>query len=484
MHVCIVGTGAAGWIACNYLKHIDFIDKITIIGSSKIPSIGVGESTTLLMQDFLDDLSDLEGFSFNDFIKNTDAAIKYGVMYKNWSKKDFLHYFKDSQEFSDFNETYSLDFYGRILANKDPKTHIHDLMGKNIFKEAKNNNLVFNNPNFNATPHVHAYHFDAGMFIDFMSSIAIKNTKVNFIDDIVLGGEKNNDDIVSIKTKGGEIFADFYIFATGDKKINTDFLDIKYSDLSNILLTNKALFYPLKYKNKKKEFHPYTVAKTMKNGWRWITPTWSRIGTGYVFSDKYTDVDSAIREFQEDIGDFSIEPNIVDFHPRTNKNQIHNNWCTIGMASGFLEPLDAPGLHLTISSLFNQIHYYLDYLKYSKNHNSKEKNISEIEKINEKINTHTDFWTMFIFSQYKTCIRSDTDFWKDHKNVYWEKYERFIDNLDEHNTFFEKMMIQQTMASKDVQWKTSLNSKPYKTKSIEYITKNHYDYIKEINKSQ
>ena len=88
MHICIIGTGASGWIACTMLKKLKFIKKITIIGSSKIPTIGVGESTT---RNFVSSV--LSNVELNDFVRETDATVKYGVYYKNWSKNNFVNYF-------------------------------------------------------------------------------------------------------------------------------------------------------------------------------------------------------------------------------------------------------------------------------------------------------------------------------------------------------------------------------------------------------
>lgn len=475
MHICIVGTGAAGWIACNYLKNLDIVDKITIIGSSKIPSIGVGESTTMDIIHFLDFLIDNGEFSLEDFIYHTDAAVKYGVMYQGWSSRDFLHYFKHYSEFSDFGDKYSYEFYGRLLANKDANVHIHDLMGKEIFEESKKNNLLVGNDLY-----LNTYHFSADMFIDFMSKNALKNNKVSFIDAEVLGGNIIDDDIKNIRLNNKNIKADFYIFATGDKKINEDFLSISYEDFYHCLITDKAVFYPLNYTNKRKEFHPYTVAKTMKNGWRWITPTWSRIGTGYVFSSNHVSVDEAINEFINDIGDTSIEPRVVNFNPKKNKQEIHKNWCTLGMASGFLEPLDAPGLALSISSLMNEITSYLYYFNNTRLYQNKNINQIEIEKYNDSIYNKFLFWASFIFSQYKTSTRNDTKFWRDYKTKKWNFYDDLIKNIDEYNPNIEKMMIQSTMASKDITWKSYLKTKPFKTKSFYYKTQNHLDFITNI----
>lgn len=476
MHVCIVGTGAAGWISCNILKNLSEVDKVTIIGSSSIPPIGVGESNTTLLLDFINPMIKNKEFTLDEFIVETDAAMKYGVMYKNWSKDTFLHYLKTTKEFSDTNSHHDLEEYGKTLANKNPNVHIHKLMGHQLFDEVNNNNILLEQDTY-----LHSYHFDAAKFITFFSKIALKNNKVNYIDDKVLGGILENDVVREIKTENnGGIAADFYIFATGDSKINEDFLKIKYKDMSDTLLTNKAIVYPLKYSNKREQFHPYTLAKTMKCGWRWITPTWSRIGTGYVFSTNHISIENAVDEFINDIGDKSITPHVVDFSPKHHEEQLHKNWCTTGMASGFLEPLDAPGLTLTINFIDNFVSPYISFIKFFGFEGFSENERNSINKTMSEKNFN--FWASFILAQYKSCHRNDTDFWKDHKNVLYEPYENFINNLDNNNYSIDNMMLQQTLSAKNFFWKTNVKDLPYKTKNINYVAKNHLDFISNFHK--
>lgn len=479
MKICIVGTGAAGWLACNFVKNLDYVDEVVVIGSSKIPTIGVGESNTLLMTDFIDELISRGEFSIEDFIVGTNAVFKYGVMYEGWSRNKFIHYLKNSKEFSLEKDNYSTEYYSMLLANKDPQTHIHSLMGRQIFEEVQKNNIMLEQ-----TTYPHSYHFDANRFIDFMGKNALKNKKVSIIDDKVLGGNKKDDEVVELYTEQhGTIAADFFIFATGDYKINEEFLEIKYQSYSDVLLTNKAIAYPLPFTNKRDQFTPYTLAKTMKNGWRWITPTWERIGTGYVFSDNYISVDQAVNEFRKDIGDESIEPFVVDFKPRKNPNNLHINWCTLGMASGFLEPLDAPGLTMAIGFLTYQINHYLEYLHKFKNNVSSQGVDTVIEKLNYVMNEQFNFWATFILAQYKTSNRYDSEFWKDHHSVQWNFYDEIMENMDR-RSHFEMMMLRQTIAAKDITWDTQLKCLPYKTFDTDFVPVHHYDYISNIWQSR
>ena len=467
MHICIIGTGASGWIACTMLKKLEFIKKITIIGSSRIPSIGVGESTTL---NFVSQV--LDKVELKDFVQESDAAVKYGVYYKNWSRRDFIHYFKSQKDL--LRTKNCEESYGEMLANKDPNIHIHDLIGNKLWNFIKNNEVSLYNQE-----HMHSWHFDAGKFINFLKKINLEDDKVNFIDDIIIDCKFLIDDQIQyiVGESNKKYTADYFVNCCGDNDLNEKVFNEEYVSLSSYLLTNKAIVYPLKYANKRAQFHPYTVAKTMKNGWRWITPIQSRIGTGYVFSDNHISVDEATNEFLDDIGNKTIEPFLVDFNPKYNKKPFKTNSCTIGMSSGFLEPLDAPGLHITI----NAIKALIRLLEH-KNDFSKLLSLNKtINSTNFSILLQYQWWCAFILHQYKTCWRNDTQFWIDHKNVKCDFYDQIINSmyyvpiqlLEKH----EYMMFFLTTAAKDIQWKSKVTQKPFPVEQLDTETIHHLDYI-------
>jgi len=464
MHICIIGTGASGWIACSLLKNLDFVKKITIIGSSKIPSIGVGESTTFNFVSQV--LSDVE---LTKFVQESDASVKYGVYYKNWSRKDYIHYFRSQQTFSRVN--HSEFTWGKTLANKDTETHIHDLIGNKLWNFIRENKVSLN---FNE--HAHSWHFDAGKFISFLKRINLQDEKVTFIDDTIISCKFLVEDYIHyiVGENNQKYTANYFVNCCGDNRLNEKVFKEEYIPLSSYLLTNKAIVYPLKYINKRDEFHPYTVAKTMNSGWRWITPTQSRIGTGYVFSDNHISVDEATNEFLEDIGDKTITPFEVDFRPRYNKRAFKSNNCTIGMANGFLEPLDAPGLDLTIRG----VKFLIQLLKSKNDYSSY---ISNLKNANDILIAKYEWWCSFILHQYKTCWRNDTQFWTDHKNIKCDFYESIINSLYHPELLsgrHEYMMFFLTTAGKDIQWKTKTEQKPFPVLELDTKTIHHLEYIK------
>jgi len=489
MHVCIVGSGASGWLTGNQLKELPFIDKVTIIGSPKIPHIGVGESTTLSLPAAHSKFN----VDLGEFIRESHAAVKYGVYYKNWSNRNWIHFFKSEPPFKRLG--LSARKYIMLLGNKDPETFIHDIYGSTIWQEVVGKNNVFPNNHGLKTENEYpnTFHFDAGKYIEFLKKQAFKSSKVEFIPDTV--GEVNFTEqgyIPSLVLESGKVVeADYFVNTTGQNLKTKNVFNEQYDSIGDTLLTTKAVFYPLPYTNKREQFHPYTVAKTMKYGWRWITPTWERIGTGYTFSENHVSIDEAINELITDIGDKSIIPNLVDFKPRINKQTFKTNSCSVGMANGFLEPLDAPGLTLTytVTSILEKIlgNYYLDFrnksIKTSNNYN----NIT-LPLANQAIRKDYKFWTTFILNQYKTCHRLDTQFWVDQKQVKWDDWTLAIKDLnaycDLHKDDYDVMMLAQTIASRNIQFYTPVGKdiKPPKLPETLPFTQHHLDYIESFHR--
>lgn len=467
-HLCIVGTGAAGWLACNLFKAKDYIQNITIIGSAEIPPIGVGESNTLKTPE----LHSKIGLDNAEFIRETDAAIKYGVFYRNWSRKDFLHFFKGPTAFDKLGLPEIV--YGKAFGSKPTDIPIEDYFGKRI-TEITSQNLLFSDPE---ELHPLSWHFDAGKYISYLTKEALKSYKVNHLTDTVVDCKFNSDEITSVVMKSGlQIHADYFIFASGNSDLVRNILKEEYVDLSNVLLTNKAIVYPLEYTNKREQFHPYTVAKTMRCGWRWITPTYSRIGTGYVFSDKHISVDEAVDEFLSDIGDKTLSPRVVDFYPRYNKKTFKKNYCTLGMLNGFLEPLDAPGLSMTGDVLI-KLEKYFEF-EYSGDESFRR---MHVDHMNAYIEDMYKFWASFILAQYKTCHRNDSQFWVDHKNVEYDFYKNIIKNLNNYTMFNSSMMMfYHTLAGKDFQWGEPLHLAKFDDSSLQ-PAEHHLDFIEQVHK--
>ena len=485
MHICVIGTGTAGLMAAGVFATREYVTKVTLIGSARIPTIGVGESTTLNFEDtnriFVEDYSEM--------VREIDGALKYGVYYENWNPgKGWINYFKSRWQ----TETNGISLwdYNLILGNLPKNIHVHDICAKKMFEYAERHHVVLDRELYQNTDYPTSWHFDAGKYIAYITNLHKRNPKIDFIVDTVVDCKfkvENNIEVISkvILESGSELSADFYINSTGGSDINEKVFKEKYISLSDRLLTDRALFYPLKFSNKKAQFHPYTVAKTMNCGWRWITPTYSRIGTGYVFSTKYISDEDAIKEFVNDIGDPSIKPNVVNFVPRYSAHTLKPNSITIGMANGFMEPLDAPGLSVTSMNILNLLDYLDEYpnRKHIMNdvHNPNHEWNRIMRRQNRKVSVFYEFWSSFVFAQYKNCHRRDTEFWRDYTSLESEHYDDIYSHLHSKEYWdyygLPPYIFQQTLAGRNVPWKTYTEEVPFLLREREAETVHHLDYI-------
>lgn len=455
--ICIIGTGASGWMSCNYLKRLPWVRSITVIGSSKIPSIGVGESTTGRFMDFL---SLIDGDA-HEFIRESDASIKYGVMYEGWSPRRFLHTLRSEQPYSRLG--WDQENYARLLGKKPREAWLHDYIDRECY-EFSTQNMVSQDadqvvptmrylwdpdtPRVFQPEYTNSFHFEANKFIAYMKKVAERSDKVTIIDAAVVDCVYEGEEISKIILDDGrEVTADYYIISTGETAFNERVFRAKYHSLGDVLLTDRAVFYPWEYRDKRSQIHPYTVAKTMKHGWRWITPTYSRIGTGYVFSSRHVSEGEVIDEFRRDMEEPTIEPRVVDFKPRAVINPFRKNHCFLGMAAGFLEPLDAPGLDITVNFL-HQLDVHLGRTDQER----------EIDFVGNDINARAYkkymWFSAFILSQYKTSHRNDSQFWVDQKNVDCPWYDEIMENIQDisRTHVSHQIMFYATMAGKDIKW--------------------------------
>ncbi len=458
MKVCVIGTGASGWMAANYLLLNPRITEITVIGSSKIPTIGVGESTTGRFDDFLEIL----GVDAAEFVTESDAAVKYGVQYEGWGPRTFLHGFKS--QFSFQRQGWDQEQYGRLLGKKPKGQCVHELIEDKVWEFTRHNHVstqAYGLLELGSVPpevfgtmpreYINAWHFDANCFIRYMTKRARRDPRIRVIDDRVIDCQWDSQGQMQsvVCENTGSVTADYFVISTGETDFNQRVFRAEYHGLGDVLLTDRAVFMPIEYQDLDREFHPYTVARSMKHGWRWITPTFSRIGSGYAFSSRFCSDEEAVAEFLTDAGDPDRKPFVVDFKPRTIGQQYFERHCFLGMASGFLEPLDAPGLDMAVNNIM-QIGEYLDW--------NTEQRRSNMDRINMISKSRINWLASFILAQYKHSTRNDTEFWRAQKSVHFEPYEQIMTNIDNIGRAVGRnhhMMFYHTLAARDVQWTVS-----------------------------
>jgi hypothetical protein len=418
--ITIVGGGSAGWMtAATLIK--GFPDKkISVIESKDIPIVGVGESTLGGIRKWtrfieLDEKS---------FFPVTDASIKLSIKFTDFYKKDAgsFHYpfgkpllLEDRNSFADWH--YKKYFY--------PDTPVEDFVrclfpSAALFEKNKfslNHNKEFDN--FNPGNDV-AYHFDATKFGIWLRDEYCIPRGVNHIVGTVKNIKTNESGIEKlILDDRSEHTADLFVDCTGWKSLLLgETLKEPFDSYADMLPNNKAWACRVPYKDRGVELEGFTNCTARENGWCWNIPLWSRIGTGYVYSDKYVTKEQALDEFKNYLmSDKMVIPRTkeevekLEFKEITMRVGIHErtfvkNVVAIGLSAGFIEPLESNGLFSVHEFLFKLV----DILQRG--------DISQFDRdmYNVSVRDIFDGFAKFVVLHYALSHRDDSEYWRNIKS--------------------------------------------------------------------
>ena len=302
--VTIVGGGSAGWMsACMFIKTFPHWD-IQIIESPDYPIVGVGESTLLGIREFLHYL-DISLEEQKDMMRYTDASYKMSIKFTDFYDKDSGGYhYPFGEPYVEESKEGLQDWM--IRKSLDDSIPVQDFV-KTYYPSAalfENNKYCDNKygilPGYE--PHRHcAYHFDATKLGQWLKNNYCLPRGVELISNTVEDILTNDDGIEALILKTGEkVVSDLYVDCTGFKSLLLDkTLQSEFTSFTDLLPNNRAWAVHLPYKDKEKELEGFTNSTAIGHGWCWNIPLWSRIGTGYVYSDKHITPQDAKEEFKE-----------------------------------------------------------------------------------------------------------------------------------------------------------------------------------------
>jgi len=415
-NIVIVGGGTAGWsTALNFLNRTQEDFNIKVISSIEKPIIGVGESTTGQFWSILQLPNSRINIDVRDFLKKTSSTFKLGIKHTDW-------YEKGKSFFSPIGDNYYLqnsypdtyyDAYRiyHIAKNLDFDSNIQSaLMKQNKLHFTKQGEDIFSKSWMDGHYPI-AFHLDTYKVGQYLKEKSLLQSNCEYIEGEVEDFSIDNEGMVtSLKLKNGQtVEGDLFVDCSGFSRVLINKIEEnKFTSYENELLVNRAI--PFYVENKKDEpIRNYTHAWAQKYGWLWEIPTQERLGCGYVYSDKHTTPEKAQEEIETVLG-HKIEPRgDIKFNTgRLEKFWIKNVLST-GLASAFIEPLEATSIHSTII----QITYFIE------NFFKKEMPLN-LDIMQERYNKNlTDMWDNikdFIVYHYITP-RNDTDFWIDSSSV-------------------------------------------------------------------
>ena len=446
--IVIVGGGTAGWFSATTLKRFFPKKNITVIESPKIPIIGVGESTLGYFTYWLHAM----GIDEKSLFKHTDASYKSSIKFTDFYKKDYggFHYpfgrpWTPDELFGDIGAKawqYKKVFYPETPPEDYCRTiYPHMALIENN-KISKNENNEFEGYSFE---HSTAYHFDATKFGIFLRDEVCIPNGVKHISAEVKKIVSNDDGIQEIILDDGKIIkGDLFIDCTGWKSLLLgEEMGEPFLSYEHLIPNNKAWATKIPYTNKEKELEPYTNSTALGNGWAWNIPLWSRIGTGYVYSDKYISKENALDEFKKYLRSDKMthyDPNRnvddLEFKEINMRIGIHRktwvkNVVAIGLSAGFIEPLESTGL-FTVHEFLMKLVNYLGRDSY---------NQYEIDSYNTEIRVSYDGLCKFVALHYALSLRDDTEYWRDVRKRSYSGY--LIDDVQTNKCVEMKFVLDQ-----------------------------------------
>jgi len=414
-NIVVLGGGSAGWLTALYAKNVLPDANITVIESEEIGILGAGEGTTphfIALMDFLQ-------IPLSDLIKETNATVKNGIKFTNWTGDGsfYYHAFQTKNNLGPEGilvHEKSLSSYSAFISNCIDSDSLNDMdfvakvseMNKVLFNQNALNNSMIQNPiyNYNQLSNF-AAHFDASKLAILLKDIGIYRG-INLLEGVVDEIKQNdNGDIVNISLKNKKhTDVDFLFDCSGfnrvviGKKLNS-----KWHSHEEKLPVDSAVpfFIP-----QDESVPAYTESIAMKYGWMWKIPLQNRYGCGYVFDSSLITEEEATKEIEKYLG---FEPQ----YPRKNKGGFKfkagyyetpwtNNCIAIGLSAGFIEPLEATSIWVSIMALENILTNVEDL-------GSNDQRIRD--EFNEKLKSINEQVVDFIYFHYMSG-RSDTKFWE------------------------------------------------------------------------
>ena len=339
-NIVIVGGGTAGWLAAMMLSDVaarkGWGSKVTVVESSKIGVIGVGEGSTAVFRQMLRHFRLDEA----EFLRETGATIKYGIRHRDWRRLGHTYDGPIDSPQMVAGEA-DLDLYAVAAGRSVGEAHLfqHLLNGQKAPVALREGRPV------QAGPFHYAYHFDQALVGAWLRR---KAHGITLIDDQVQGVERGEAGIAALTLESGQrVEGDFFLDCTGFRRRLIGDLGAEWLSYRDVLPVNRAMPFWVDLKEGE-EIAPCTLAWAQKSGWLWWIPTQGRYGAGYVYSDAHTTPEAAKAEIEAALGHEIHPRNDIRIEAGRQREAWIGNCVAVGLASSFLEPLEATSIHGTI----------------------------------------------------------------------------------------------------------------------------------------
>jgi tryptophan halogenase len=399
LRVVIVGGGTSGWMTAAALARVlQGRYPITLVESDDIGTIGVGEATIPMIQLF-NRLLDLDE---DEFMRKTQGSFKLGIEFVNWGRLGdrYIHGFGVVGQ-----ENATVDFHQYWL-----KMH---LAGKAKPLEAYSINTAachankfirpqLDMPNSPLSQIAYAFHFDASLYAKFLRGFA-EQRGVKRIEGRIAQVETREGDghVSAVRLQSGQrVEGDFFIDCSGFRALLIqETLDTGFDDWSHWLPCDRAVAVPCV---SVPDLTPYTRSTARQSGWQWRIPLQHRIGNGHVFSSKHISEDEATAVLMSNLDGAPLaDPRTIRFLTGKRKKTWNKNVLAIGLAGGFIEPLESTAIHLVQMGIAHLLTMF-PAAGFAD---------ADRDQYNRIMSQEYEWVRDFIILHYKATERTDSPFW-------------------------------------------------------------------------
>lgn len=397
--VVILGGGTAGWMtAAALIRLLPHACTVELVESDEVGIVGVGEATLPHLRAFIETL----GIDEAEFMRATHATFKLGIDFRDFGKKgdSYVHPFGGFGR--DLNGVHFHHYWRRMQA-EGRGDDLFAYSVANVMGARKRFARPAADPASILSTFGYAYQFDATLFGPFLRSWAIARGVLRTEGRVVaVEQDGESGDVTGLRLQSGtRVEGDLFVDCSGfaglliGKALFED-----WEDWSHWLPCDRAVAVPCT--SPAGGIEPYTRATAMTAGWRWRIPLQHRVGNGYVYSSSHiADQDAADAIVAALEGTPLADPRLLRFRAGRRKRSWSHNVVSVGLASGFLEPLESTSIYLAQSAITQLIELFPTGPVRNADRN----------EFNRIADNEYDRIRDFLILHYHATTRDDSSFW-------------------------------------------------------------------------
>ena len=390
--VVVAGGGTAGWMAAAALaRQLGALLEITLVESEDIGTVGVGESTIPTARTF----NALLGIDEAEFMRATQATFKLGISFEHWGGigDRYIH------SFGQVGKSTWMGGFHHFWLQARAQGFGGDLGDYCLeLKAAEQNRFLTGEDG----PLNYAYHLDAGLYGRFLRGMAEADGVRRVEGKIASVRQRETDGFVEalVMESGQVVEGDLFVDCTGFRGLLIEqTLKAGFEDWGHWLPTNSALAVQTR---SIEPAVPYTRAIAHKAGWRWKIPLQHRVGNGLVYCSDFMSDDEAHALLQSEIeGETLIPPRLIRYRTGRRRKTWDKNVVALGLASGFVEPLESTSIHLIMIGVTRLMQLF-PFGGVSQ---------AAVDRYNRQADDELEKIRDFIILHYKLTERTDSPFW-------------------------------------------------------------------------